>query len=70
MNLAQLTVQTKDLLATGDRAEVVAIDAAQEAVQVRYLDALGEPALVGTEAWLSAYDVIAIDTGTHVEGRT
>jgi hypothetical protein len=70
MNLAQLTVQTKVLLATGDRAEVVAIDAAQEAVQVRYLDALGEPALVGTEAWLSADDVIAIDTGTHVEGRT
>jgi hypothetical protein len=70
MNLVQLTVQTKVLLSTGDRAEIVALDAEKEAVQVRYLDALGEQELVGTEAWLSADEVIAIDTGTHVEGRT
>jgi hypothetical protein len=70
MNMAQLTVQTKVLLSTGDRAEIVALDAEKEAVQIRYLDALGEPELVGTEAWLSADEIIAIDTGTHVEGRT
>lgn len=70
MNLAQLTIRTKVLLATGDRAEVVAINADAESVCVRYLDALGEPELVGTEAWLSADEVIAIDMGTHSEGRT
>jgi hypothetical protein len=70
VNLAQLTVRTKVLLATGDRAEVVAMNADAEAVCVRYLDALGEPELVGTEAWLSADEVIAIDMGTHTEGRT
>ena len=41
-----------------------------ESVYVRYLDALGEPELVGTEAWLSADEIIAIDMGTHAEGRT
>ena len=70
MNLAQLAVQTKVLLATGDQAEIVAIDAETESVRVRYVDALGEPELVGTEAWISADDVIAIDQGTHVEGST
>lgn len=70
MNLAQLTVQTKVLLASGDRAEVVAIQPEAYAVCVRYLDALGEPELVGTEAWLSADEIIAIDMGTHAEGRT
>jgi hypothetical protein len=70
VNPAQLTVQTKVLLASGDQAEVVAINAADHAVCVRYLDALGEPELVGTEAWLSADEVIAIDMGTHAEGRT
>ena len=70
MNLAQLSVRTKVLLASGDQAEVVAINAEDESVCVRYLDALGEPELVGTEAWLSADEVIAIDMGTHSEGRT
>lgn len=70
MNPTQLTIRTKVLLATGDRAEVVAINAAEESVRVRYLDALAEPELLGTEAWLSADEVIAIDMGTHSEGRT
>jgi hypothetical protein len=70
MNLAQLTVGTKVLVASGDRAEVVAINADDESVRVRYLDALGEPELVGTEAWLPADEIIAIDMGTHAEGRT
>jgi hypothetical protein len=70
MNLAQLSVGTAVLLASGDRAAVVAINAEAEAVCVRYLDALGEPELVGTEAWLSADEVLAIDMGTHAEGRT
>lgn len=70
VNLAQLTVGTKVLLASGDRAEVVAMNADAESVRVRYLDALGEPELVGTEASLSADEVLAIDMGTHAEGRT
>jgi len=70
MNLAQLSVGTKVLLASGDRAEVVAINADAESVRVRYLDALGEPELVGTEVWLSADEILAIDMGTHAEGRT
>lgn len=70
VNLGQLNVGTKVLLASGDRAEVVAINAETESVLVRYLDALGEPELVGTEAWLSADEVLAIDMGTHAEGRT
>ncbi len=70
MNLAQLTIATKVLLASGDRAEVVAMNADEESVRIRYLDALGEPELVDTEAWLPADEVIAIDMGTHAEGRT
>lgn len=70
MNLAQLTIGTKVLLASGDRSEVVAINVEAESVLVRYLDALGEPELVGTEAWLSADEILAIDMGTHAEGRT
>jgi len=70
MNLAQLYLGTKVLLASGDRAEVVAINANTESVLARYLDALGEPELVGTEVWLSADEVLAIDMGTHAEGRT
>ena len=70
MNLAQLAVGTKVLLASGDQAEVVAVNADAESVLARYLDALGEPELVGTEVWLSADEVLAIDMGTHAEGRT
>jgi hypothetical protein len=70
VNPTQLTVGTRVLLASGDRAEVLAIDAEAGSVLVRYLDALGEPELVGTEAWLSGDDVLAVDMGTHTEGRT
>jgi hypothetical protein len=70
VNLTRLTAGTKVLLASGDRAEVLAIDAGAESVLVRYLDALGEPALVDAEAWLSGDDVLAVDMGTHTEGRT
>jgi hypothetical protein len=66
----QLSVGTKVLLASGDRAEVVAINTDAESVLARYLDALSEPALVDTEVWLSADEVLAIDMGTHAEGRT
>ena len=70
VNLVQLSIGTKVLLASGDRAEVVSLNAEAETVCVRYLDALGEPELVGTEAWLSADELLAIDMGTHAEGRT
>ena len=64
------TVATKVLLASGDQAEVVAMNSEAESVCVCYVDAFGEPELVGTEAWLSANEVIAIGMGTHAEGRT
>jgi hypothetical protein len=70
VNLAHLSVGTKVLLASGDRAEVVGLNAEAETACVRYLDALGEPELVGTEAWLSADELLAIDMGTHAEGQT
>ena len=53
-----------------DRAEVMAIDEAEGSVRVRYLDAMGEPEFVNTEAWISGDEVIAIDMRTHSEGPT
>lgn len=70
MNLAHLILRSRVLLATGDLAEVVTINAEAKSVRVRYLDALGEPELVDTEAWLAADEVISIDMGRHSEGRT
>ncbi len=70
MNVAQLSVKTKILLATGDQAEIVAINNEEESVRVRYIDALGSPELVDTEAWVSADEVISLDTGSHLEGKT
>ena len=70
MNLTELSVRTNVLLATGDRAQVLDINADEETVRVRYLDALGQPELVDTDAWVSVDEVIAIDQGSHVEGAT
>ena len=70
MNLQLLSVGTNVLLDTGDLAEVLAINDESEMVRVCYLDALGQPELVGREDWISADEVIAIDMGTHSEGRT
>jgi hypothetical protein len=70
VNIAELTIRTKVFLATGDLAEVIAINDEAQTVRVRYLDAMGEPELVGTEAWVSSDEVIAIEMGTHAEGRT
>jgi hypothetical protein len=70
MNIAELSVRARVLLATGDRAEVLAVNDQAETVRIRYLDALGEPALVDTEAWISVDEVIAVDTGAYIEGST
>ena len=70
MNIELLSARTKVLLASGDQAEIKAINDQEYTVLVHYLDALGEPGLVGTEAWVSADEVIAIDGGSHVEGQT
>jgi hypothetical protein len=70
MNIAELAVRARVLLATGNRAEVLTVDDQAETVCIRYLDALGEPELVDTEAWISADEIIAIDTGAHIEGST
>ena len=70
MNLTELSVRMNVLLATGDRAQVLDINADEETVRVHYLDALGQPELVDTDAWVSVDEVIVIDQGSHVEGAT
>ena len=70
MNLGELQVGLNVLLDTGDLAEVISINDQEQTVRICYLDALGQPELVGSEVWLSADEVIAIDMGSHSEGRT
>ena len=70
MNLEELEVGINVLLDTGDLAEVMSINDEDQTVRIRYLDALGQPELVGSETWLSADEIIAIDMGSHSEGRT
>ena len=54
MNLQDLSVGFNVLLDTGDLAEVLSINDGEQTVRVCYLDALGQPELVGSEVWLSA----------------
>ena len=70
MNIDLLDIATKVLLATGDKAEVKEINSREYSVLIRYLDALGDPALVGTQDWVSADDIISIDGDGHIEGDT
>ena len=70
MNLDDLSVGLNVLLDTGDLAEVLSINDAEQTVRICYLDAMGQPELVGSEVWLSVDEVIAIDMGSHSEGRT
>ena len=70
MNLDDLSVGLNVLLDTGDLAEVLSINDGEQTVRICYLDAMGQPELVGSEIWLSADEVIAIDMGSHSEGRT
>ena len=70
MNLQELSVGLNVLLATGDMAEVLSINDGEQTVRICYLDAMGQPELVGSEVWLSADEVISIDMGSHSEGQT
>lgn len=70
MNLDDLSVGLNVLLDTGDLAEVLSINDGEQTVRICYLDAMGQPELVGSEVWLSVDEVIAIDRGSHSEGRT
>ena len=70
MNLDDLSVGLNVLLDTGDLAEVLSINDGEQTVRICYLDAMGQPELVGSEVWLSGDEVIAIDMGSHSEGRT
>lgn len=70
MNLDDLSVGLNVLLDTGDLAEVLSINDGEQTVRICYLDAMGQPELVGSEVWLSVHEVIAIDMGSHSEGRT
>ena len=70
MNLQGLSVGFNVLLHTGDFAEVLSINDREQTVRVCYLDAMGQPELVGSEVWLSADKVISIDMGPHSEGQT
>jgi len=70
VNLDDLSVGLNVLLDTGDLAEVLSINDGEQTVRICYLDAMGQPELVGSEVWLSVDEVIAIDMGSHLEGRT
>ena len=70
MNLQELSVGLNVLLDTGDLVEVLYINDGEQTVRVCYLDAMGQPELVGSEVWLSADEVISIDMGSHSEGQT
>ena len=70
MNIQEISVGMEVILDTGDRAEVVSINDKDLEVRVLYLDALGQPELVGSEAWVTSDEIIAIDMGSHSEGRT
>ena len=70
MKLEDLSVGLNVLLDTGDLAEVISINDQEQTVRICYLDALGQPDLVGSEVWLLADEVISIDMGPHSEGRT
>ena len=70
MNFDDLSVGLNVLLDTGDLAEVLSINDGEQTVRICYLDAMGQPELVGSEVWLSVDEVIAIDMGSHSEGRT
>jgi|TARA_Y100000780_G_scaffold103734_1_gene94241 hypothetical protein len=70
VNLDDLSVGLNVLLDTGDLAEVLSINDGEQTVRICYLDAMGQPELVGSEVWLSVDEVIAIDMGSHSEGRT
>ena len=70
MNLQELPVGLNVLLDTSDLAEVLSINDGEQTVRVCYLDAMGQPELVGSEVWLSADEVISIDMGSHSEGQT
>ena len=70
MNLQELSVGLNVLLATGDMAEVLSVNDGEQTVRICYLDAMGQPELVGSEVWLSADEVISIDMGSHSEGQT
>jgi len=70
VNLGELQVGLNVLLDTGDLAEVISVNDQEQTVRICYLDALGQPELVGSEVWLSADEVISIDMGSHSEGRT
>ena len=68
MNVANIRVSMQVTLADGSLAEVLAVKPAELQVRVKYLDPLGSSELTGTEATVSADEVIAIVEGTHTEG--
>ena len=70
MNLEELRVGLNVLLDTGDLAEVLSINDEEQTVRICYLDAMGQPELVGSKVWLSVDEVISIYMGYHSEGRT
>ena len=70
MKLEDLSVGLNVLLDTGDLAEVISINDQEQTVRICYLDALGQPELVGSEVWLMADEVISIDMESHSEGQT
>ena len=68
MNVGRIKVSTQVTLADGSLAEVLAVNEEAIQVRVRYVDSMGSPELAGTEADISADEVIGVIEGTHTEG--
>ena len=64
MNLEHLSVGLNVLLDTGDLAEVISINDQDQTVRICYLEALGQPELVGSEVWPAADGVIPLVVGS------
>ena len=52
MNRDEMSVRTNVLLTTGDRVHVLDINADEETARMRYLDELGQPESLDTDAWV------------------
>ena len=66
--MVNIKVSTQVTLADGSLVEILAVMPADLQVRVKYLDPFGSSELTGTEATVSADEVIAVVEGTHTEG--
>ena len=71
MNAASLAAGNKVMLGDGSVVEVLSVAGDQNAVKVKYIDSMDNPAItVGTVADVPPEDVISMFEGDHAEGLT